>query len=77
VIGEVIIIPHRAGNRVSRPRRSRDGELNNLLPQDSIAIPENGYLVICRKTEINLNIGERVNLDSVTLPGDFANYPRF
>ncbi|MDB9507656.1 phosphodiester glycosidase family protein [Microcystis aeruginosa CS-338/01] len=51
-------------------------KLNNLLPQDSIDIPENGYLVICRKTDINLNIGETVNLDSVTLPGDFANYPQ-
>ncbi|BCU13317.1 phosphodiester glycosidase family protein [Microcystis aeruginosa] len=51
-------------------------KLNNLLPQDSIAIPENGYLVICRKTDINLNIGERVNLDSVTLPRDFADYPQ-
>ncbi|TRU69740.1 MAG: phosphodiester glycosidase family protein [Microcystis viridis Mv_BB_P_19951000_S69] len=51
-------------------------KLNNLLPQDSIDIPENGYLVICRKTEINLNIGERVNLDSVTLPRDFADYPQ-
>ncbi|MFM8307471.1 MAG: phosphodiester glycosidase family protein [Microcystis aeruginosa] len=51
-------------------------KLNNLLPQDSIDIPENGYLVICRKTDINLKIGETVNLDSVTLPGDFANYPQ-
>jgi len=51
-------------------------KLNNLLPQDSIEIPENGYLVICRKTDINLNIGETVNLDSVTLPRDFANYPQ-
>jgi exopolysaccharide biosynthesis protein len=51
-------------------------KLNNLLPQDSIAIPENGYLVICRKTDINLKIGETVNLDSVTLPRDFANYPQ-
>jgi len=51
-------------------------KLNNLLPQDSIDIPENGYLVICRKTDINLNIGETVNLDSVTLPRDFANYPQ-
>jgi hypothetical protein len=51
-------------------------KLNNLFPQDSIAIPENGYLVICRKTDINLNIGERVNLDSVTLPRDFADYPQ-
>jgi exopolysaccharide biosynthesis protein len=51
-------------------------KLNNLLPQDSINIPEKGYLVICRKTDINLKIGETVNLDSVTLPGDFANYPQ-
>ncbi len=51
-------------------------KLNNLFPQDSIDIPENGYLVICRKTEINLNIGETVNLDSVTLPRDFADYPQ-
>ncbi|TRV11820.1 MAG: phosphodiester glycosidase family protein [Microcystis wesenbergii Mw_MB_S_20031200_S109] len=51
-------------------------KLNNLLPQDSIDIPENGYLVICRKTDINLKIGETVNLDSVTLPRDFANYPQ-
>ena len=51
-------------------------KLNNLLPQDSIEVPEKGYLVICRKTDINLKIGERVNLDSVTLPGDFANYPQ-
>ena len=51
-------------------------KLNNLSPQNSIDIPENGYLVICRKTDINLNIGETVNLDSVTLPGDFANYPQ-
>ncbi|NCR36143.1 MAG: phosphodiester glycosidase family protein [Microcystis aeruginosa S11-01] len=51
-------------------------KLNNLSPQDSIELPENGYLVICRKTDINLNIGERVNLDSVTLPRDFANYPQ-
>ena len=51
-------------------------KLNNLSPQDSIYIPENGYLVICRKTDINLNIGETVNLDSVTLPRDFANYPQ-
>jgi exopolysaccharide biosynthesis protein len=51
-------------------------KLNNLSPQNSIDIPENGYLVICRKTDINLNIGETVNLDSVTLPRDFANYPQ-
>ncbi|MFM8298842.1 MAG: phosphodiester glycosidase family protein [Microcystis aeruginosa] len=51
-------------------------KLNNLLPQDSINIPKNGYLVICRKTDINLKIGETVNLDSVTLPRDFANYPQ-
>lgn len=51
-------------------------KLNNLLPQDSIEVPEKGYLVICRKTDINLKIGERVNLDSVTLPGDFADYPQ-
>jgi hypothetical protein len=51
-------------------------KLNNLLPQDSIEVPENGYLVICRKTDINLKIGETVNLDSVTLPRDFANYPQ-
>lgn len=51
-------------------------KLNNLSPQNSIDIPENGYLVICRKTDINLNIGETVNLDSVTLPGDFADYPQ-
>ncbi|MDB9425675.1 phosphodiester glycosidase family protein [Microcystis aeruginosa CS-564/01] len=51
-------------------------KLNNLLPQNSIDIPENGYLVICRKTDINLKIGETVNLDSVTLPRDFANYPQ-
>ena len=51
-------------------------KLNNLLPQDSIEVPENGYLVICRKTDISLNIGETVNLDSVTLPRDFANYPQ-
>ncbi|MDB9389735.1 phosphodiester glycosidase family protein [Microcystis aeruginosa] len=52
------------------------GKLNNLFPQDSIAIPEKGYLVICRKTDINLKIGETVNLDSVTLPRDLANYPQ-
>ena len=51
-------------------------KLNNLSPQDSIDVPKNGYLVICRKTDINLNIGETVNLDSVTLPRDFANYPQ-
>jgi len=51
-------------------------KLNNLLPQDSIEVPKNGYLVICRKTDINLNIGETVNLDSVTLPRDFADYPQ-
>jgi exopolysaccharide biosynthesis protein len=51
-------------------------KLNNLSPQDNVALPENSYLVICRKTDINLNIGEKVNLDSITLPGDFANYPQ-
>jgi Phosphodiester glycosidase len=50
-------------------------KLNNLSPQDSVAVPENGYLVICRKKDILLNIGDTVRLESVTLPGDFANYP--
>lgn len=57
------------GNRIT-------ARLDNLSPQDSVVLPENGYLVICRKTDINLNVGEKVNLDSVTLPRDFANYPQ-
>jgi hypothetical protein len=47
---------------------------NNASKQAIFSIPENGYLIIARKTELPLGIGDVIRLDSETNPPNFANY---
>lgn len=56
------------GNRVT-------ARYDRVFPKDSFPIPENGYLVISRKTDLPLAIDTPIELDSVTSPANFANYP--